>query len=166
MKYLTSESVLRKELRSVWSPYLEEIGDMYKSEWKSTDPSRWGSRSARWPSSGSYDYVFLLWLSGQVPRQARFLVNICRLTPTACTSGCRVIQWKRLWVGDAGRGPSMQKRMVRVGQMEWAKTGAVLAGVRGHSQNCSVQQVLFHRGREWKRRNFAQKRQNKLNWEQ
>lgn len=60
MKYLTSESVLRKELRSVWSPYLEEIGDMYKSEWKSTDPSRWGSRSARWPSSGSYDYVFLL----------------------------------------------------------------------------------------------------------
>ena len=31
-----------------------------KSEWKSTDPSRWGSRSARWPSSGSYDCPFTM----------------------------------------------------------------------------------------------------------
>ena len=32
MKYTTSESVLRKELRSVWSQDLEEIVDMYKIE--------------------------------------------------------------------------------------------------------------------------------------
>lgn len=42
MKYTTSESVLRKELRSVWSRDLGEIVDMYKIEWKSTNPSRWG----------------------------------------------------------------------------------------------------------------------------
>ena len=58
MEYTTSESVLRKQLRSVWFQDLEEIGDVYEIprpetvKSKSTGPPRWGSLSTRWPSSG------------------------------------------------------------------------------------------------------------------
>ena len=34
--------------------------------------------------------------------------------------------------------------------MEWAGAWAVQAGIRGHLQNCSVQQVLFRGGWQWK----------------
>ena len=94
-----------------------------------------GDRSL--PNGQALGPAVLLWLSGQVPRQARFPVNP---------------DWHRqpvlravVWFGgrggesrDAGRVMSKQKRMARVEQMEWAKIGAVQAGVRGHSRNCSV----------------------------
>ena len=160
MKYTTSESVLRKELGSVWYEIWRRLSTCTKSsESRQTLPG--GDHSL--PDGQAPGPAVLLWLSGQVPVNPDW-----HRQPLL-----RAVAWFGGRGGesrDAGRVPSKQKRMAHVGQMEWAKTGAVQAGVRGHSRNCSVQQVLFHGGWEWKRRNCPQKGtlkpQNNLNWDQ
>ena len=129
----------------VWFQDLEEIGDVCKMETRKrqvdiTGPSRWGLRSTRWPSSGCAVLLLTVWTSSSTG----VITSWSRWTPTACI---RAVVWfcgKGGVPRHGGKVASQQKGMVCMGQMECSRAGTFQAGIRGHSQNRTVQQVLFH----------------------
>ena len=116
---------------------------------------KWRRESAKWISrallggdcglrDGQAQGVrFYYLLSGQVPPQAWLQADRDGHRQPVL----RAVVWLSGKGGvprHGGKVANLQKGMVCVGQMECSRAGTFQAGIRGHSQNHTVQQVLFH----------------------
>ena len=128
-KYTISESVLRRAVLGVVSRFWVDWQGVWNRDVKA-QRGYWqtlpGGDSGL-PYGQAADSAVLLRVSEKVSRQARFLAN-----PDGYWQSVISILWffgKDGAFGAAGWVPNMKKKMVLLGQMEWARAWAVQAGV-------------------------------------